>query len=373
MIPRQRGIRPRPICASAVASKRQSPSSFTALKDRLVSTLLLSGGPFTRAGFIKRRRGGRVTSHDPNPGRRRFTDHAANHRDESEERRLRRHRRGCRWARRPHQDAQEHGRSAHRRLGDAGNDGPRAAACPPKRAIAARCPGAHDHGRGRRGGYSRSPRGRRQCLHHQAIRRRHAGREGQRSRRPARDGTRWTAVTVDAGADDRALRVAAEFAGAALATIRPACGTTLPSVIVTLQGIIQSTETAAQHVLDAADRSSAAVARLRDGVAVLSSDDVSESLEVLATAIARIGDDMQFQDLTAQYLRAAIDTIEGLQEQLSQVLMILPSGAADEQTAPGRLAAKLGSPAMVAPWRQELADLLTKERNADGAAKASQA
>jgi len=39
---------------------------------------------------------------------------------------------------------------------------------------------------------------------------------------------------------------------------------------------------------------------------------------VLATAIARIGDDMQFQDLTAQYLRAAIDTIEALQEQLSQ-------------------------------------------------------
>jgi len=112
-------------------------------------------------------------------------------------------------------------------------------------------------------------------------------------------------VTVDAGADDRALQVAAEFAGAALATIRPACGTTLPSVIVTLQGIIQSTETAAQHVLDAADRSSAAVARLRDGVTLLSSaasrevpetgeawDDVSQSLEVLASAIARIGDDM---------------------------------------------------------------------------------
>src|SRR6266403_616582 len=386
MIPRQRGIRPRPICASAVASKRQSPSSFTTLTGHLVSTLLLSGGPFTRAGFIKRRRGGRVTSHDPNPGGRRLTDHAANHRDESEERRLRRHRRGCRWAPRHHQDAQEHGRSAHRRLGDAGNDGPRAAACPPKRAIAARCPGAHDHGRGRGGGYSRSPRGGRQCLHHQAVRRRHAGREGQRSRRPAPDGTRRTAVTVDAGADDRALQVAAEFAGAALATIRPACGTTLPSVIVTLQGIIQSTETAAQHVLDAADRSSAAVARLRDGVTLLSSaasreipetgevwDDVSQSLEVLGTAIARIGDDMQFQDLTAQYLRAAIDTIEELQEQLSQVLMILPSGAADEQAAPGRLAAKLGSPAMVAPWRQELADHLTKERNADGAAKASQA
>ena len=156
-------------------------------------------------------------------------------------------------------------------------------------------------------------------------------------------------------------------------------------MVVTLRGIIQSTETAAQHVLDAADRSSAAVARLRDGVALLSSaasreaetgeawDDVSQSLEVLASAIARIGDDMQFQDLTAQYLRAAIDTIEALQEQLSQVLMILPSGAADEQAAPGRLAAKLGSPAMVAPWRQELADHLTKERNADGAAKASQA
>ena len=61
-------------------------------------------------------------------------------------------------------------------------------------------------------------------------------------------------MTVNAGADDRALQAAAEFAGAALATIRPACGTTLPSVIVTLQGIIQSTETAAQHVLDAADR-----------------------------------------------------------------------------------------------------------------------
>jgi len=193
-------------------------------------------------------------------------------------------------------------------------------------------------------------------------------------------------VTVDAGADDRVLQVAAEFAGAALATIRPACGTTLPSVIVTLRGIIQSTETAAQDVLDAADRSSAAVARLRGGVAALSSaasrelpetreacDDVSQSLEVLATAIARIGGDMQFQDLTAQYLRATIDTIEELHEQLTQVLMILPSGAADEPTAPGRLAAKLGAPATVAPWRQELADLLIKERAARGAAKASRA
>jgi chemotaxis regulatin CheY-phosphate phosphatase CheZ len=193
-------------------------------------------------------------------------------------------------------------------------------------------------------------------------------------------------VTVNAGADDRALQVAAEFAEAALATIRPTCGTTLPSVIVTLQGIIQSTETAAQDVLDAADRGSAAVARLRDGVAELSSaasrevpetreawDEVSESLEVLATAIGRIGGAMQFQDLTAQYLRATIDTIEGLQQQLSEVLIILPSGAADEPPAPSRLAAKLGAPAMVAPWRQELADLLTKERKADGAAKASQA
>ena len=179
-------------------------------------------------------------------------------------------------------------------------------------------------------------------------------------------------MTVNAGADDRALRVAAEFAGAVLTAIRPACGTTLPSVVVTLRGIIQSTETAAHDVLDAADRSSAAVARLRDGDAALS-DEVSESLEVLATAIGRIGGAMQFQDLTAQYLRATIDAIEALQEQLSQALMLLPSDVADEQAVPSRLAAKLGSPATVAPWRQELADLLTKERNADGAAKASQA
>ena len=101
--------------------------------------------------------------------------------------------------------------------------------------------------------------------------------------------------------------------------------------------------------------------------------ELAVSQSMVAELVARIGDDMQFQDLTAQYLRAAIDSIEGLQEQLSQVLMVLPSGVAHEPAAPGRLAVKLGSPAMVAPWRQELADLLTKERNADGAAKASQA
>src|SRR5260370_35170535 len=110
MIPRQRGIRPRPICASAVASKRQSPSSFTALKDRLVSTLLVSGGPFTRAGFIKRRRGGRVTSHDPNLGGRRLTDHGGNHLAESEEGRLQPHRAGGPWAPRAPQQAEKHRR-----------------------------------------------------------------------------------------------------------------------------------------------------------------------------------------------------------------------------------------------------------------------
>jgi len=188
---------------------------------------------------------------------------------------------------------------------------------------------------------------------------------------------------VSAGAD--ALQAALGFAEAAFTTMRPACGTTLPSVVVTLQGVIQATEVAAQGVLDAVDRSSAAVERLRDRVAALASappsapagtreawDDVSQSLDVLATAIGRIRDGMQFQDLTAQYVRATIDTVAGLNEQLVQVLAIL-SPVVDEEKPPSRLATKLGAPAMVAPWRQQLADLLMEERKTHTAAKATKA
>lgn len=188
---------------------------------------------------------------------------------------------------------------------------------------------------------------------------------------------------ASAGAD--ALQAVLGFAEAAFTTMRPACGTTLPSVVVTLQGVIQATEVAAQGVLDAVDRSSATVERLRDRVAVLASatppavpgtreacDDVSRSLDVLATAIARIRDGMQFQDLTAQYVRATIDTVAGLKEQLSQVLAIL-SPVVDEQKPPSRLATKLGAPAIVTPWRQQLADLLMEERKTHNAAKATKA
>jgi len=190
-------------------------------------------------------------------------------------------------------------------------------------------------------------------------------------------------ANASAGAD--ALQAALGFAEAAFTTMRPACSTTLPSVVVTLHGVIQATEVAAQGVLDAVDRSSAAVERVRDQVAVLASgpppavpeareacEDISQSLDVLATAIAGIRDRMQFQDLTAQYVRATIDTVAGLRNQLSQVLAIL-SPVVDEQPPAMRLATKLGAPAMVAPWRQQLADLLMEERKMHDAAKASDA
>src|SRR5204862_104344 len=130
-----------------------------------------------------------------------------------------------------------------------------------------------------------------------------------------------------------------------------ACGTTLPSVIVTLQGIIQSTETAAQHVLDAADRSSAAVARLRDGVTLLSSaasreipetgeawDDVSQSLEVLASAIARIGDD-NMPELDGITLVRRMRAFPAFR---SVPILILTTESSDEAKQRGRAAGATG-------------------------------
>jgi len=71
-------------------------------------------------------------------------------------------------------------------------------------------------------------------------------------------------MTVNAGADDRALQVAAEFAGAALTAIRPACGTTLPSVVVTLRGMCGfSARCRVVWVVDEADRAGFAYGTVR--------------------------------------------------------------------------------------------------------------
>jgi chemotaxis regulatin CheY-phosphate phosphatase CheZ len=161
----------------------------------------------------------------------------------------------------------------------------------------------------------------------------------------------------------------------AIAVLRPACAETLPAVGLTITGIIQATEVAAQKVLDEADQLGAhrdrlceALARLRPHIAP--GPDAREACLAVVDAVHGLSAHidplvaaMEFQDLSAQHLRAAIETVDALRAALVALLAGMDV-AVPAHGAPVRLATKIGTAAGSAPWRQTLADELINDRSA---------
>jgi chemotaxis regulatin CheY-phosphate phosphatase CheZ len=155
--------------------------------------------------------------------------------------------------------------------------------------------------------------------------------------------------------------------------VRPAATETLPSVETTLAALVQATETAAQKVLDETDALHATQDKLRQALGRLESvarrsgpaghawHEAAEACEAVSTHVGAIVSAMEFQDLTAQHLTATIRAIQGSREQLERVLRFIGLPTDPDATPPVRTAAKLGAPAVLAPWRQNLADQLTRE------------
>jgi chemotaxis regulatin CheY-phosphate phosphatase CheZ len=158
------------------------------------------------------------------------------------------------------------------------------------------------------------------------------------------------------------------FPGAMVNVAQPACAETLPAVVNTLGGIIQATETAAQKVLDETDRLTRhrqqlgrALATLRPMMAYADPtmkaawNEARAAWDAMAAPTLSLVSAMEFQDLTAQHLSAAIEAVTTLREGLVRCLASI-SVTAESEAAPVRLAEKLGAPAARATWRQELAD-----------------
>jgi chemotaxis regulatin CheY-phosphate phosphatase CheZ len=173
--------------------------------------------------------------------------------------------------------------------------------------------------------------------------------------------------------DTGAARAAADATRKTVAALRPACAEVLPSIALTITGIVQATEVAAQKVLDQADGLTAdrdrlceALARLRRFVvptpeAQEACVSVVEAVHALSARIDPLIASMEFQDLSAQHLGAAIEAVQSLRERLVELLEDLGASAPRSQ-APVRLAAKLGAAAGSSPWRQALADEIVNDR-----------
>ena len=160
------------------------------------------------------------------------------------------------------------------------------------------------------------------------------------------------------------------FARAMVTVAQPACAETLPAVVHTLNGIIKATETAAQKVLDETDRLTRqreqlgrALVALRpmmvyaDPTMQAAWNEARDAWDAMAGSALNVVSSMEFQDLTAQHLNAAIDAVTTLREGLVRCLATI-SVAVQSEAAPVRLAEKLGAPATQATWKQEIADQL---------------
>jgi chemotaxis regulatin CheY-phosphate phosphatase CheZ len=162
---------------------------------------------------------------------------------------------------------------------------------------------------------------------------------------------------------------------AAATALREACADRLPAIASTLAGLINATEVVAQKVLDEADqlatardRLCRAFIRLRPFIAQ-SQPGAGDACQAVADAVAAISariepivTSMEFQDLTAQHLRAGIEAIEEIRGRLGEFLNLMHVVITSEPGASSRVAAKVGAPAVKSPWRQALADELINER-----------
>jgi len=158
--------------------------------------------------------------------------------------------------------------------------------------------------------------------------------------------------------------------------IRPTSNQTLPSVAMTLSGIVQATETAALKVLDETealgsdrDRLCEALARLEpfvstsDPAARRAWEESMESCQALSARIISITSAMEFQDLTAQHLAVTIKSVEEVRQRLLQILSLLylPFEPEEPLPPPGKLTDRLGDPATLDHGHQALADQLLAE------------
>lgn len=154
-----------------------------------------------------------------------------------------------------------------------------------------------------------------------------------------------------------------------------ACAETLPALASTLTGLIQATEVAAQRVLDQADRLEAgrqslcaALERLEpfiDQSAPAARDacqGVIDAVRVTSACVEPLVSAMEFQDLTAQHLRASIEAIDTLRTRFTELLQRWEAAPISSAQAPVKIAAGLGSPAATTPWRQAIADELINDR-----------
>jgi chemotaxis regulatin CheY-phosphate phosphatase CheZ len=181
------------------------------------------------------------------------------------------------------------------------------------------------------------------------------------------------AGTTTPPAPDPEVERILNFVRKAVAEVRPACSQTLPSVSLTLGGIIQATEMAAEKVLDEAEVLAAHRQRLHDALARLAPElmgaaapvkqsliDAARVVEAMSASITSVVSAMEFQDLTAQHLRATIAAVGAMRQRLGEVLALVNINV-DAEVAPVKIAEKLGAPAAVAPWRQEIADQLLED------------
>ncbi|HEY3064477.1 MAG TPA: protein phosphatase CheZ [Methylomirabilota bacterium] len=184
--------------------------------------------------------------------------------------------------------------------------------------------------------------------------------------------TATAAARTTTAPDPEVERILA-FVRKTVAEVRPACSQTLPSVTLTLGGIIQATEMAAEKVLDEAEVLAAHRQRLHDALTRLAPElmsapaaakqaliDAARVVEAMSASITSVMAAMEFQDLTAQHLRATIAAVGGMRQRLGEVLALVNINV-DAEVAPVKIAEKLGAPAAVAPWRQDLADRLLED------------
>lgn len=161
--------------------------------------------------------------------------------------------------------------------------------------------------------------------------------------------------------------------GVTVSCVRPASSQTLPSVASTLSALVHATEAAAQKALDETDALHATQDKLRQALAQLESvarhsgpaerawREAGELCQAASLHVGAIVSAMEFQDLTAQHLTATIRAVQEAREQLEFLLRFIGLPDDAEALPPLRTAAKVGAPAVLAPWRQQLADQLVRE------------
>ncbi|MGH7263530.1 MAG: hypothetical protein ACREMB_01590 [Candidatus Rokuibacteriota bacterium] len=159
-----------------------------------------------------------------------------------------------------------------------------------------------------------------------------------------------------------------------VSTLEPVAKQTLASVMFTLTGLIQATEMAAVKVLDEAeglgndrDRITKALARLQpyvnlsDATATRSLAEAEEGVQKLSGRVMAIMSAMAFQDLTAQHLNVAIQSLDETRARLLELVGRLDVPVDSEEPAPATPAEKLTPPAPSDNSHQALADQLWAE------------